>query len=79
MPAAARAASPAAGCRPAAGEERALPSKHIALRLKRGDRLRYRSAGGGGWGDPQRRSAEALAEDREAGYGLMKANGDNGE
>ena len=61
-----------AGCwlTPAAGEEQALPSKHIALRLKRGDRLRYRSAGGGGWGDPGRRSAEALAEDREAGYGV---------
>ena len=58
-----------AGCwlTPAAGEERALPSKHIALRLKRGDVLRYRSAGGGGWGDPGRRSAEALAEDRAAG------------
>ena len=61
-----------AGCwlTPAAGEEQALPSKHIALRLKRGDRLRYRSAGGGGWGDPRQRSAEAQMEDREAGYGV---------
>jgi N-methylhydantoinase B len=59
-----------AGCwlTPAAGEARALASKHIALRLKRGDVIRYRSAGGGGWGDPSKRAAEAMAADREAGY-----------
>lgn len=59
-----------AGCwlTPAGSETRALASKHIALRLKRGDVIRYRSAGGGGWGDPSQRAAEAEASDREAGY-----------
>ena len=47
---------------------RALASKHIAMRLKRGDVIRYRSAGGGGWGDPSKRAAEAVAADQEAGY-----------
>ncbi len=59
-----------AGCwlRPAGGGERALASKHIGLRLRRGDVIRYRSAGGGGWGDPARRSAEGVAADRRAGF-----------
>jgi N-methylhydantoinase B len=59
-----------AGCwlTPATGEARALATKHIALRLKRGDVIRYRSAGGGGWGHPLKRTAEAVAADREAGY-----------
>jgi N-methylhydantoinase B len=50
------------------GLERALASKHIGLRLKRGDVIRYRSAGGGGWGDPAARAPEAAAADRAAGY-----------
>jgi N-methylhydantoinase B len=59
-----------AGCwlTSAAGEARALASKHIAMRLRRGDVIRYRSAGGGGWGDPSKRAAEAVTADREAGY-----------
>jgi N-methylhydantoinase B len=59
-----------AGCwlRPAGGGERALASKHIGLRLRRGDVIRYRSAGGGGWGHPARRSAEWVAADRRAGF-----------
>jgi N-methylhydantoinase B len=52
---------------PAGGETRPLASKHIALRLKRGDMIRYRSAGGGGWGDPAKRAAEAEMADRAAG------------
>jgi N-methylhydantoinase B len=54
--------------RPAGDAERALASKHIGLRLRRGDRIRYRSAGGGGWGDPVLRSAEDAAVDRQAGF-----------
>jgi len=50
------------------GKEKTLASKHIGLRLKRGDVIRYRSAGGGGWGDPAARAPEAAAADREAGY-----------
>jgi len=40
----------------------------VALGLKRGDVIRYRSAGGGGWGVPAKRAAEAVAADRAAGY-----------
>jgi N-methylhydantoinase B len=53
---------------PAGGEARELASKHIALRLRRGDVLRYRSAGGGGWGDPAHREPEAKAADSAAGF-----------
>ena len=59
-----------AGCwlKPAGGSEQTLASKHIGLRLRRGDVIRYRSAGGGGWGDPARRSAERAAADRRAAF-----------
>jgi N-methylhydantoinase B len=50
------------------GATKPLASKHIAMRLKRGDVIRYRSAGGGGWGDPAKRAPDAAAADREAGY-----------
>jgi N-methylhydantoinase B len=50
------------------GIEKVLATKHIGLRLKRGDVIRYRSAGGGGWGDSARRSRDAAAVDRREGY-----------
>jgi N-methylhydantoinase B len=50
------------------GAEKVLATKHIGLRLTRGDVIRYRSAGGGGWGDAERRSREAAADDRREGY-----------
>jgi N-methylhydantoinase B len=59
-----------AGCwlKSSDGVEKVLATKHIGLRLKRGDVIRYRSAGGGGWGDPARRSRETAAIDRREGY-----------
>ncbi len=38
------------------------------VRLAPGTRLRVRSGGGGGWGDPTDRPAEASRRDREMGY-----------
>ena len=45
-----------------------LPSKISGVQLKRGDRVRLDTAGGGGWGDPQARDAKDLAADLAAGY-----------
>lgn len=53
---------------PEAEAERNLGSKFVALRLRRGQRLRLQSAGGGGWGDPAERPEELAARDREEGY-----------
>jgi N-methylhydantoinase B len=50
------------------GEMTQLPSKISGVQLKRGDRVRLDTAGGGGWGDPQARDAELLAADLAAGY-----------
>ncbi len=47
-------------CRPS-GEE-ILPTM-ISTAMKAGERLYHRQAGGGGWGDPLRRSPEAVARD----------------
>jgi N-methylhydantoinase B/oxoprolinase/acetone carboxylase alpha subunit len=46
----------------ASGEVVEVPSK-IVLQLNRGDRVMVRSAGGGGFGHPFRRSVELVAED----------------
>lgn len=48
-------------------EERELPSKISGLALERGDRVRLETSGGGGWGDPQDRSPDAIRADRRAG------------
>jgi N-methylhydantoinase B/oxoprolinase/acetone carboxylase alpha subunit len=48
------------------GGEQALASKQIALRLRRGDVMRYRSAGGG-WGPPGSRAVERMARDGREG------------
>ena len=40
----------------------------VELGLKRGDVIRYRSAGGGGWGDAAQRSRDTAAVDRREGY-----------
>jgi N-methylhydantoinase B len=50
------------------GEERELPSKISGIDLERGDIVRLETSGGGGWGNPARRDAAAIAADIAAGY-----------
>lgn len=45
-----------------------LPSKISGVSLKKGDRVRLETSGGGGWGTPSARDHGALAADLEAGY-----------
>ncbi len=40
-----------------------MASKITGLRLKQGQRLRLETPGGGGWGDPTKRSPDAIARD----------------
>jgi N-methylhydantoinase B len=40
-----------------------MASKVTGVRLKQGQRLRLETPGGGGWGDPARRSPDAIARD----------------
>jgi N-methylhydantoinase B len=46
---------------------RSLKTKESGIALQPGDVLEVRSGGGGGWGDPARRCAEARERDRRAG------------
>ena len=46
-----------------------LVSKITGVELRRGDRIRIASPGGGGYGDPADRPAEALERDLRLGYG----------
>jgi N-methylhydantoinase B/oxoprolinase/acetone carboxylase alpha subunit len=48
------------------GETIQIPSK-IVTRLAKGDRLRFRTAGGAGWGDPQKREPDAIDADHKGG------------
>ncbi|MCO6417362.1 hydantoinase B/oxoprolinase family protein [Siccirubricoccus sp. KC 17139] len=50
------------------GEESPLPPKCDNVPLQRGDRVRLETSGGGGFGDPALRDAEAVARDRRLGY-----------
>lgn len=52
------------------GQRRTLPTKSFGNRFGAGSLLRLRSSGGGGWGDPARRSAPARA--RDAARGLVE-------
>jgi N-methylhydantoinase B len=45
-----------------------LGSKVVGVVLRRGQRLRLESPGGGGWGDPKARDPEASARDLRLGY-----------
>lgn len=45
-----------------------LPSKISGVALKRGDRIRLETSGGGGWGKAGERSAEDRERDRVGGY-----------
>ena len=42
--------------------------KATGVVLAAGDRLTFRTAGGGGWGNPRQRPREAIAADVAAGY-----------
>jgi len=46
----------------------ASPTKFTNVVLREGDELRYRTAGGGGFGDPRERDRQAVREDVEEGY-----------
>ncbi|MGH2341687.1 hydantoinase B/oxoprolinase family protein [Segnochrobactraceae bacterium EtOH-i3] len=46
----------------------AMASKLLGVKLKRGQRLRLETPGGGGWGPAAQRSPEAIAEDVRLGY-----------
>lgn len=48
--------------------EPALVSKLNGLKIRRGQRLRLETPGGGGWGDPTERSEAAVARDQTLGY-----------
>ncbi|WP_149538094.1 hydantoinase B/oxoprolinase family protein [Siccirubricoccus phaeus] len=50
------------------GEESPLPPKCDNVPLQQGDRVRLETSGGGGFGDPASRAAEAVARDRRLGY-----------
>jgi N-methylhydantoinase B len=49
------------------GAERVLATKTVGITIEPGDRLIVHSGGGGGWGDPAKRTAQARAKDRESG------------
>ncbi len=50
------------------GAEKALPSKVSGIALKRGDRVRLETSGGGGWGAPSARTAGEIEADVADGY-----------
>ena len=49
-------------------EDRVLKTKEVGIRILPGDVIEARSGGGGGWGDPALRSAEARERDRTLGF-----------
>jgi N-methylhydantoinase B len=50
------------------GQEVSIPSKASGIELRRGDRLRLETSGGGGFGPPSERSTELLRQDLVNGY-----------
>jgi N-methylhydantoinase B/oxoprolinase/acetone carboxylase alpha subunit len=50
------------------GTESLMPPKSDNVPLQRGDRIRLETSGGGGFGDPARRSPEVAARDVALGY-----------
>lgn len=50
-----------------------MASKMIGLTIKRGERIRLETPGGGGYGDPARRAASDIERDRRLGYVTVKA------
>jgi N-methylhydantoinase B len=45
-----------------------MVSKMLGIRLKKGERVRLSTPGGGGWGSPENRSAADRARDAQLGY-----------
>jgi len=45
-----------------------MASKMVGIKLKRGERVRLQTPGGGGYGDPKKRSASQREIDRAMGY-----------
>lgn len=61
------------------GERTELPSKITGIKVRKGDKLIYRTAGGGGWKDPLDRPAERVQADvRRRLVSLEKARSDYG-
>ena len=70
---------------PAAGRQRPLPAKTDHVSVRPGDRLVFRTWGGGGWGDPLERDPQAVGldvrrglvtpEKARADYGVALLNG----
>lgn len=54
------------------GEERALGSKEVVT-IHRGDVVRFQVSGAGGYGDPSKRSKQAILDDLADGYITKKA------
>ena len=50
------------------GQESGLPPKADNVPLRKGDRVRLETSGGGGVGDPAMRAAEAAERDLALGY-----------
>jgi N-methylhydantoinase B len=50
------------------GPDRVVGTKEVGITIEPGDRLIVHSGGGGGWGDPARRSPEARARDLADGF-----------
>ena len=48
-------------------EPRVLRTKEVGIEIRPGDCLEIRSSGGGGWGPPAKRLAEARRRDAEQG------------
>ena len=48
-------------------DERILKTKEVGITIAPGDLLQVRSGGGGGWGDPTKRSKEARRRDLDLG------------
>jgi N-methylhydantoinase B len=55
-------------------KEPPMASKITGVKLRRGQRLRLETPGGGGWGDPARRKAEAIANDARNGFSVSRKN-----
>jgi N-methylhydantoinase B len=55
--------------------ERILKTKEVGITIAPGDVLQVRSGGGGGWGDPSKRSAEAQRRDLDLGLVTPSSTG----
>jgi len=58
---------------PGTPDEKVLAARVTAMTLRRGDVLRLRGAGGGGWGDPAGRDPALAAHDLAEGYVVTRA------